>query len=183
VTSGAAWLWFLGCYSPLFVIVAIRGWLGGSTTIALIGVVVALFSALSNWISLRLADPPIPVEVDAVEARDIDVATYVVAFVVPLVLVPTGSLPDFVAAALIFGVIGLVTVSGGSVLPNPTIQAFGYRWMTMVTPRGRLTVIVKRSVAETLLQPSVSIGANAGSTTATVRIRHIGSGLWIVASG
>ena len=179
MTSGAAWLWFLGCYSPLFAIVAIRGWLGGSATLAIAGAAIAVVSVVSNWISIHLADPPIPIEVEAVETRDIDVATYVVTFVLPLVLIPTGSLPDVVAAALIFVVIGLVSVGGATVLPNPTVQAFGYRWMTLVTSNGRLTALVKRRTAEAIVQPSVTIGGAAGEAR-VVRIRHIGSGLWII---
>lgn len=173
-------MWFLGCYAPLFAIVAVRGWLSGSTAVAIAGIAVAGFSVLSNWISLRLADPPIPVDVEAVETRDIDVATYVVTFVVPLALVPTGSLPDVVAAALLFLVIGVLSVGGATVLPNPIVQMFGYRWMTLVTPRGRLTAIVKRSVVDVLLQPSASVGNPAVKPSRSVQVRHIGSGIWIV---
>lgn len=149
---------------------------------AVASLLVALLSLLSTKISLSLADAPLPIVVDDAERRDVDVATYVVTFVVPFALVPTGSLPDVLAVVLIFIVVGLIAVTGATVLPNPAVQLFGYRWMTLVTPRGRLTALVKSGVADLLAQPSVRISTGQRATEGrSVRARHIGSGVWIVA--
>jgi len=104
------WLLFLSSYSPLLLIIAIRSW--GNWFVSLPVGLIGLASAASLWAALQTARGlnPEPYQVEEVRSRSSEVTGYVSSYIIPFVLVDFHNWRDIVALALLFFVVGHMSV-------------------------------------------------------------------------
>jgi hypothetical protein len=177
MSAGGAWLWFLSCYSPLFFLISIRALAVHNSPFAVLCLAIGVVSIASAWVSMRLADPPTTVTVAAVRVHDTDVPAYLVTYVVPFVGVTGEGWLDGLVLAIVLGLVGMFYVQSSLSLPNPTVQVFGYRWLSLDVDGKSLNVLASGPQRRRLIADSVAIGA---PQPRTVSLRHIGSQIWLI---
>jgi len=120
-------LLFLSSYSPVFVILALKSY-GDSCPIyflslfllisGLVGVVLFLLIALRHT--------PYSATVVDVEARDSDLAGYLVTYLLPFLGIAASGWRDVLAVALFFAIVAIVYVNSRMIYINPILSLFGY---------------------------------------------------------
>jgi hypothetical protein len=152
---------FLSSYSPLFVIIAMRGW-HDSRRIAIGLAIVAVLSIIVLFVFLRVVQriSPGKVSIASVVSRDGDVMSYIVTYLLPFLAVKLDDPTDVASLGIVFAVIGLLYVNSNMIQTNPVLNIVGYHIFEIEDGDGKTaSLICKRSYVRTGSEiDAISIG-------------------------
>lgn len=142
---------FLSSYSPLFVIIAMRGW-HDSRRIAIGLAIVAVLSIIILFVFLHVVRKISPgkVSISSVVSRDGDVMSYIVTYLLPFLAIKLDDPTDIASLGIVFVVIGLLYVNSNMIQTNPVLNIVGYHIFEIEDGDGkRVSLICKRSYVRT----------------------------------
>ena len=104
---------------------------------ATLGVAVISVVAFVLYLVLERTGAPIRVRVTAVEARDVDLAAYVAAYLLPFVAIFGADVQDVIALGLFLLFIGVLWVNSRLLYLNPLLALAGYHlYLANLVPTG-----------------------------------------------
>jgi len=152
---------FLSSYSPLFLIIAIRGWhdnwhLAVALSCVAIASVIVLFLFLHTVHNLA-ADK---VAISSVASRDGAAMSYIVTYLLPFLAVNLNDIADITSLGIVLVVIGLLYINSNLIYTNPVLNIAGYHIFEIKDDEGKtIALISARSYVEAGSQISaVSVG-------------------------
>ncbi len=154
-------LLFLSSYSPLFLILSMRGW-HDNRHLALGLALLAFVSLLGLIVFLRLARSlqPSLLIVMSVKSRDGDVMSYIVTYLLPFLAIKMNDKMDVASLGLLLLVIGILYVNSNLIHTNPILSIMGYHLFEIEDGENKTsTLICKQSYVRTGSElRTVSIG-------------------------
>jgi hypothetical protein len=126
---------FFSSFSPLFFMFAVRTQNSGLRwTLGGVGFVSLATTLVLLWI-LRGTEPT-EVTVISVEAKDAEVVSYLVTYLLPFLLVVDPNLRDIIALSLFLAVLGILYIRSNMLYVNPVLALLGYHLFLVRTREG-----------------------------------------------
>jgi hypothetical protein len=142
---------FLSSYSPLFLIIAMRGW-DKSRYLAIGVAVVAVLSVVVLFIFLGIAQKLAAdkISVGSVASRDGDAMSYIVTYFLPFLAVKLNDVVDAGSLGIVLLVIAVLYVNSNMIYTNPVLNIAGYHIFEVHDADGKTTALVcKRTYIRT----------------------------------
>lgn len=142
---------FFSSYSPLFLIVAMRGW-RDSHYFATGLVAVSAVSVLVLFVFLRTAQKLAAdrIKVESVASRDGDAMSYIVTYLLPFLAVKLNDVTDVGSLAMVLVVIAILYVNSNMIYTNPVLNVAGYHVFEIHDADGKTTALIcKRAYIRT----------------------------------
>ncbi|TMC50358.1 MAG: hypothetical protein E6J20_17170 [Chloroflexi bacterium] len=139
-------VFFLGSYTPLWLILGIRQW-NATREIAELLLVVAVVSAVAMWGIIaftRRSIASIPVRITAVSSRESDAVAYLVTYILPLIDVPFTDVTKAASLLVLLVVTGFIYLNSCMFFVNPLLSIFGYHLFEIQTDSGETQILLSR---------------------------------------
>jgi len=152
---------FLSSYSPLFLIIAMRGW-EKSRVVAIAITCIAVLSVMVLFIFLRLVGrlSPEKILVESVDSRDGDAMSYIVTYLLPFLAVNLNDVMDAGSLGIVLTVIAVLYVNSNMIYTNPVLNLAGFHIFEIHDAEGKTSALIsKRAYLRTGIEiQGVSVG-------------------------
>ncbi len=134
---------FLSSYSPLFLLISVRGW-HDNWKLALGLAIVAVVSVAVLFTFLHYAQTlgPGKIRVASVASRDGDAMSYIVTYLLPFLAVHLSDATDVGSLGIVILVIGFLYVNSNMIYTNPVLNIAGYHTFEVDDGDGKTTALI-----------------------------------------
>ena len=177
-------LWFMSSYSVLFVLLAIKEYVLQSPVWASTLIAVAVLSTVATLLILSRRLTPVSRSRPVSEVKDgqFNLLGYMASFILPFVAITGAALIDVIVLVAFFAVMGILVWSSRSLVPNPVLILFRFRWKSVTfadDPDAGDLLVPHGYPLDSRLSPAIPVGAGATRPQPSIEVAELAPGLWL----
>ncbi|OEU63705.1 MAG: hypothetical protein BBJ57_05990 [Desulfobacterales bacterium PC51MH44] len=139
-------LLFISSYFPLALIFAIQFFLKSDYVCALTSIIIGGLGLIGMIIYLLAKNRinQITVTVVTIGRRDNDAMSYIVSYILPFIVLPTGDFGDKISLGIFLFVLCILYINSGMIHINPTLNLFGWHIYEITRTDGEVCSLLTR---------------------------------------